>query len=483
MSTARPHSNSRTGITARHPSAGSGRTCRSAQCPGDEPATAEYELLTYEYATILAANFPAEIGPETPPVDPGYTPPNPGRAIIEIYVHDEDASRWGTATWATGAATGTEGVWSGAGWQDVTPESVRAYVRHGSNRPSRGILADQEAASWNVRTYDPDRILDPGNPDSPYAPQLVAGVPIRISHETSGRVMRTGYIDKLTYEYRAPEYQGEILATGPIAMANRADVPDDSILGDTLLERVQDAIAAAGIAVGGFPMSPTGPAGTPALSDRLEGVKSVWEHIRQAAKEVLWVAYETADGTIGLRPWGAPLDRGRELTDLNLENTTAEVSEDGTYSAVLVNNEDGTLTIERVAAPLPRYGRRYFERTETTIDPEGWADAVLADRAWPGVQYHPGVLHALTAADVDYFGSIEVMERVLLTIAGVVSVTGRVLGGELWVESRRSTGARWQFQFAMATDGASALGLTTLVSDQSGEPLVSDQGGDYLEAD
>ena len=46
--------------------------------PGDEPATAEYQLLTYEFATILAANFPAEVGPETPPVDPGYTPPGAG---------------------------------------------------------------------------------------------------------------------------------------------------------------------------------------------------------------------------------------------------------------------------------------------------------------------------------------------------------------------------------------------------------------------
>ena len=174
-------------------------------------------------------------------------------------------------------------------------------------------------------------MLDPGNPDSPYAPQLVAGIPIRISHETSGRVIRTGYIDRLTYEYVSPQYQGEILATGPIAMANRADVPDDSILGDTLLERVQDAIAAAGIAVGGFPMTPTGPAGTPALSDRIEGVKSVWTHIREAAREVLWVAYETYDGAIGLRAWGAPLERGRELTDVNLENTTSEVSEDGVY--------------------------------------------------------------------------------------------------------------------------------------------------------
>ena len=74
-------------------------------------------------------------GPPPPdPEDPGYTPPLPARAILEIYVHDEDATRWGTATWADGPATGTDGIWSGAGWQDVTPQGVNAHIIMG--RPS-----------------------------------------------------------------------------------------------------------------------------------------------------------------------------------------------------------------------------------------------------------------------------------------------------------------------------------------------------------
>ena len=425
--------------------------------------------------------------PDEPPVDPGYEAPGPGGAILEIYVHDEDASRWGVATWATGPATGTEGIWSGAGWQDVTPQGFMAHVLWGSARPDRGILADQDAASWRITTYDPERVLDPGNPDSPWAPQLLPTVPIRISHETSGRVIRTGYIDDLTYEYKAPEYRGDILATGPIAMANRAEVPDDSSLADTLLERVQDAITAAGIAVGGFPMLPTGPAEASAvpLSPRIEGFASVWRHISSAAREALWVAYETSDAKIGLRSWGAPLERGLEITSPMLENMLSTVSEDGTYSSVRVNNADDTLMIERVAAPLPRYGRRTFERTETTEDPEGWADAVLADRAWPGVQYRPGSIRPRTAADVDMLGGIEIMERVQLTHAGVVSVSGRILGGEMWVQHRGGpSGPTWRFRFTIATDGATAIGLTTLVADGTGDTLVDDATlTDYLEAD
>lgn len=69
---------------------------------------------------VIIVYGPAGPG-EPPPVDPGYEPPDPGRAILEIYVHDEDATRWGTATWSADLIpTGTEGIWSGAGWQDVT---------------------------------------------------------------------------------------------------------------------------------------------------------------------------------------------------------------------------------------------------------------------------------------------------------------------------------------------------------------------------
>jgi hypothetical protein len=424
--------------------------------------------------------------PDEPPVDPGYEAPGPAKAILEIYVHDEDATRWDTATWSADLTpTGTEGIWSDAGWQDVTPQGVRVHIQWGSRRPDRGILADQDAASWRVETYDPDRVLDPGNPDSPYAPQLVAGVPIRISH--AGMVIRTGEIDRMTYAHKAPDYRGEILASDSIAILNRAEVPDASVLDDTLLARIQDAIDASGVNIGGIPVRPDGPAAAAsvALSAQIDGNASVWRHVNAAAREALWVVFVNADGSLGLRPWGEPLDRGAEIADPLLEDMTSVTSEDGTYSVVRVT-DDASAVIERVAAPLPRYGRRTYERTETTADAEAWADAILAERAWPGVQWIPGTIHAFTAADVDMLGRLEIMERVLLTIAGVVSVSGRILGGELWAQHRLGAdqGATWMFRFYVATEGASAIGLTTLVSDQSGEPLVDDDGADdYLEAD
>lgn len=415
--------------------------------------------------------------------------PEPSKAILEIYVHDEDASRWGAATWATGPATGTEGIWSAAGWTDVTPQGVNGHIIWGSRRPDRGILHQQDGATWNIETYDPDRILDPGNADSPYAPQLVAGLPIRISHDTT--VIRTGYCDEIRYRYKPPWFRGQILATDTIALLNQASVPADSILGDTLLERIQDAVNAAGIAVGGIPLPPGGPAG-PALSEWVEGAATdegtpVWTIVRKACEEVLWVPYVMADAGLGLRAWGDPLERGREIAAPNLEDLESVSSEDGLYSVARVQVADPDLDpIEREAAPLPRYGRRVIDRRETTADAEGWAAAVLAERSWPGVRYVPGTIHCFSAADVDYFGSLETMERVQVTHPGAVSVSGRILGGELWVEHRAHSdrGATWMFKFAVATDGSTAIGLTTLVADGTGDTLVDDMTEtDYLEAD
>jgi hypothetical protein len=426
--------------------------------------------------------------PSDPPVDPGPPSIPPQPAILEIWVHDESASRWGTATWATGPATGTEGVWSAAGWQDVTPQGVMAHVKWGAQRSERGILADQDAASWNISTYDPDRVLDPGNPDSPYAPQLVAGLPIRLAHRAI--VVRTGIVTELSYSYRAPDYEGRILATDAIATMARAKVPDDSILGDTLLERVQDAIEAAGIAIGGIPLRPlrTGyppmPVGTD-LSPRIEGEVSVWEHVKEAARETLWVAAIDRHGGLRLRPWGVPTPRGLVISDPMLEDLTAYASEDGMYSVVRALDALGITTIERVAAPLPRYGRIVHERTYTTEDPEAYCDAVLADRAWPGIRWRPGSIRPRTAVEADALARVEVHDLVTLQVAGVVTVEGKVAGGEVWVRHRGGAdGATWRWRFNVITDGSTAIGTTTLVSDGTGDVLLDDATGtDYLTPD
>jgi hypothetical protein len=444
-------------------------------------------------ATDAGAVIDLEGTPPPEPTDPGYEAPLPAKAILEIYVHDESASRWGTATWATGPATGTEGIWSAAGWTDITPEGVLVHVRWGAQRPERGILADQDAASWKVDSYDPDRRLDPGNDSSPFYPQLVPGLPIRISHD--GFVIRTGLCDVIGYSFHAPEYQGTILATDTIAPLNQAMVPDASVLGDTLFDRARDALAAADIAIGGLSIMPSlygirygsppvSYLNGPDLSAQQPGEVSVWSHIREAAREVLHIVSIDRHGTLSFRPWGMPIPGPVELTAPILMDMLSIISEDGVYSVVRVKDEPGTGEIEREADPFPRYGRRIYERQLTTIDPDAFADAVLADRAWPGVQWRPGTLRPRTAAEVTMLAGIRTMERIDLSIPAV-TVSGIVLGGELWAQHRANAeGAEWRFRFSVMTEGSSVLGETILVADVTGDILLDDETGtDYLTPD
>jgi len=444
--------------------------------------------LTHTWAGEALSIYVGGDLPEPPPVDPGYETPDPPHAILEIYVHDEGATRWGTATWGDDPPTGTTGIWSGEGWQDITPQGINAHVTFGSTRAERGILARQEAQSWLVTTYDPDRVLDPGNVDSPYYPQLISGVPIRLSNAGSGRVVRTAVVDRISYQYKRPDYRGTILASSTIARLYRAEVPADSILGDTLRERIIDAVTSSGIAIGGIAITgfddsyPDIP-----LATLGENPRTVWETIYQACEEVGWIPYEDEHGTIQVRPYGNPVDRGSEITYANLEDLTSESSEDGVYSVVRVLNEDGSAVVERVAAPLPRYGRVAFTDRENvrTIDPDGYAAAILADRAWPGITWTPGTVWAFDAAEVDFYCSLELVERVGLVFPGVLDVSGVILGMEVWVESRTAERSRWLFLPHMAVDGSSSPGAPALlVADDDGSFLMADDGsGDYLEAD
>ena len=382
----------------------------------------------------------------------------PGKAILEIYAHDEDASRWGTATWATGAATGTEGIWSAAGWQDVTPEGVNAHIIWGSRSPESGILAKQNAASWNVETYDPDRILDPGNFDSPFYPQLVAGLPIRISHDAL--VIRTGYIDRIAYKHKDPDYRGQLLCTDTIALLNQAMVPEDSILGNTMIERVQDAISAAGVAVGGIPLPPTTPTGhsvSPLDTDNPRE-RSVWDHVTAVTEEKLFMCFVRADAGLAFRQWGFPIDRGREITAANLEDLEAISHDEGLYSVVRVQGSDPDLPpIEREVAPLPRYGRRVYERDGAHdrgrgLGRAGTPGAVVAGSA-VRARHHPLLHRAPTsttsAAWRSWSGS-----RSPCPAPSASRGASSAVSCSWSIKAHDERGATWQFLFAVATDGS-----------------------------
>ncbi len=396
-----------------------------------------------------------------------YVEPGPSNAVIEIYVAAANSARWGVALWG-------EDLWSSAGWVDVTPQSVEAVVRWGSHQPERGILAETEAGSWRVDTYDPERLLDPGNLDSPYATDLRAGLPIRIRHR--GTIVRQGICETIAYFHK--DKQGGIRATDNVSTMARTPVPDDSILSDTLRARARDVIAAAGLSI---TVEPDPPSGDPALAPRLEGVTSVWRHVSDAAEQTLHLAYVDRYGTLRFRAWASPYDRGRFVDGTNLIDLGTIVQTAGLYSVIQARDEITELIEERRITPPPQYGRVTYTRDELTPDAGAWAAAVLADRALQGLQWVPGEIYPITANDVEYFALLESMEQLeVFHEDGVppVAITGNIIGGEFRVLSKRESEALWRFTLELAQTGTAET--SPLVDDVDGEFLLNEASDAYL---
>lgn len=415
--------------------------------------------------TLTAGTTTAETDSVTHSIVAGsvYVPPEPSNAVIEIRAAAPGSARWGVAHWG-------EDTWAAATWQDVTPESVDAVVRWGSHSPDRGILTETEPASWLVNTYDPDRRLDPGNPDSPYAADLRAGLPIRIRHR--GTIVRQGVCETIAFYHE--DDRGGIRVTDNISLMARTPVPADSIVADTLYARARDVIAAAGLRV---TVAPDPPSGDPALAPRLTGERSVWRHIADAAEQVLHIPYVDKIGTLMFRPWASPYDRGRGVDATQLVDLGTIVQTSGLYS--VVRAFDGVDTIERRLTPTPRYGAVTYERSDETPDADTWAEAVLADRGLQSVQWIPGEIYPLTADDVEYFATLEAMERFgvenAYTTPGV-DITGIIVGGEFRVRAKRASEAIWSFELELAQTADSPLYTDT----DPPEFLRTEAGDGYL---
>jgi hypothetical protein len=348
---------------------------------------------------------------------PPYEPPAPANAILEIYVAEPGADRWDVALWDAAS-------WAASAWIDITPWSIFADIAWGADRGEAGILADTAAGLWTVETYDPDRVLDPSNPDSPFAPELVPGLPIRLSHR--GRIIRTGRVDRLWYSFE--DQGGRITSSDAVADAQRAKVPEDTVLADTLRARARDAIAAAGLVL---EVEADPPAGDPPLAPADVGSYSVWAVIAYSAREVLHVPWIDNHGTLRFRAWATGLSRGAVIAAPELIDLATWTSDEDLYSVVRVNDFTAAITQERRATPLPRYGERVHDRTLATINGGAWADAVLADRRDQSLRYRPGDIRPASADAVERLAQLEPLEDVTLALPAEspsVEVRARILG-------------------------------------------------------
>ncbi len=160
------------------------------------------------------------------------------------------------------------------------------------------------------------------------------------------------------------------------------------------------------------------------------------------------------------------------------------VSTSGLYSVVqaLQTVGDGGAVIERRLTPTPRYGSVTYARTDATPDAADWAAAVLADRSLQTVQWIPGSIYPLTADDVEYLATLQVMERFgvdFIEAEPPVDITGIIVGGEFRVVSKKQSEAVWSFEIELAQTADSPLYTDT----DPAEFLLNEAGDGYLYPD
>lgn len=362
----------------------------------------------------------------------------PAGPILEIWVPDPDGDKWDVAEWDVA-------TWADSRWVDVTPQGVDVDWSWGVDDADAGILAATAADRCQVATYDPERILDPGNPSSPYAPYLAGGTPIRLNHR--GSVIRTGIIDNVSYSYESKS--GVIDASSDVSRAARAEVPVGTDLPSTLRAMMAAAVDAAGLAMpfvetSGFFDDPT------ITEPDTTEPESVWRHITRAAQEVLWIVYLDRHRTLQTRPYQEPVASGKVIAAPFLFDVIATSNDNELYSVIRALDPDEVTVVERAATPTPAYGKVVFERRVPTIDPDVWAEVVLADRSERRVRYAPGDILPQTAAQVDYLASVEHGD--LITVDWpAATITGVVLAQRVRVRALRIGVYRWKWNLYLAS--------------------------------
>jgi hypothetical protein len=161
----------------------------------------------------------------------------PGAESVRIEIY----AAAGTAKWDSAHWDGD--TWSVASWQYVSCQVVEADYQSGVSQEA-GILSVPDAGALDLRTYDPDRILDPLATSSPIFGAVRPGTPIRITN-AQGNAAWQGFIDEARYELATAT--GRIRGVDGIALLAQAEVPDATVLPNTLRARVRAVINAVGL--------------------------------------------------------------------------------------------------------------------------------------------------------------------------------------------------------------------------------------------
>jgi hypothetical protein len=337
---------------------------------------------------------------EIVPIGPGVE-----SVRVSLYAADPAAARWDRATW-DGA------TWGAVAWREIGCDVGEATVKWGASQEA-GILSVAEAGELDLVTIDPDRSLDPLNTASPWYGYVKPGTPVRLEGLTpAATIAGTGFIDEVTYDLASG--RGRIRAVDGIAYLGQAQVPDATVLPNTLRARVRAVVAAVGLATL-VPVEPelADPDTDPAVAPFDGKAAGAWQVISNAATDALVYVYVGPAGTLRFRSWSAfpdaPISVGCPPPDTTGETWLEGLSTlDTTASADAIRNTIRAYSAGTTWQPaaqdsvsMQRYGPRPYEVQRVVPGYPAWSAAILQDRADAGLEVAIGTIRPYTPAELE----------------------------------------------------------------------------------
>lgn len=164
--------------------------------------------------------------------------PGPESVDVQLFAPSPTSARWDIATW-DGAS------WASAAWQSVDCDVVEASFVRGVTDEA-GVLSQSGAGPMDLSTLDPNRELDPSNADGPYFGSIAPGTPIRLLAGAPSFVgVWAGWIDEATYDVATQ--RGRVRCIDAVAQLAQAQIPDGTVLPNTLRARVRAIVSAVGL--------------------------------------------------------------------------------------------------------------------------------------------------------------------------------------------------------------------------------------------
>lgn len=311
---------------------------------------------------------------------------------VELYGFGVAVPTWDLATWGSQA-------WPERAWHAIACDVASARYQWGADR-SLGVLTVASGGALELSTYDPDGTLDPSNPSSPYALDLMPGAYVRLTYQ--GQPIAISVLDTITYSNR--EGTGSIGGTDAVGILSNIKVVVPVNPPTTLRALARTLVSLAGLLY--VRVEPDPPSGDPAVGVPdvdSDGEVGLWAAISDAAIDALHYAWVGPDLLIHFRSHGEPVDAGLTigLAGVPLLELVAQSSADGIVNRVHARGTTGTTYTKEDPDSIRRFGAQTVDRSRRRIpDPVTWADYVVRDRAWASLEYLPSAIIPTTPAQL-----------------------------------------------------------------------------------